>query len=131
MPALKFVKDTLFNPHSPACFWKHPLMAGKVVGGALDNMLLGMARQSHGPVELIADDLEGIIDAYSADCIISYGNIACKHKNGVPKIFKDICNKSGLPSLLMKTDLFDKRINSEEEIKQQISDFFIDSGLVT
>jgi benzoyl-CoA reductase/2-hydroxyglutaryl-CoA dehydratase subunit BcrC/BadD/HgdB len=100
-------------------------------GIALDNMLLGMARQSHGPVELIADDLEGIIDAYSADCIISYGNIACKHKNGVPKIFKDICNKSGLPSLLMKTDLFDKRINSEEEIKQQISDFFIDSGLVT
>jgi len=99
-------------------------------GIAQDNMLLGMARQSHGPVELIAEDLESIIDAYAADCIISYGNIACKHKNGVPKIFKDICNKSGLPSLLMKTDLFDKRVNSEEEIKRQIRDFFIDNGLV-
>ncbi len=98
-------------------------------GIAIDNINLGMTRQSHGPVELIIDDLEGIIDAYSADCIISFGNVACKHKNGVPEIFRAVCRKSGLPHLLMATDLFDERENSEEEIKKQISEFFKNSGL--
>ncbi len=45
MPALKFVTETLFNPHSPACWWKHPLMARKVVGGALDNMFLPLGEK--------------------------------------------------------------------------------------
>jgi len=28
------------NPHSPACVWKHPYMAAKVLVGALENLLL-------------------------------------------------------------------------------------------
>jgi SAM-dependent methyltransferase len=40
LSALGFARDTLFNPHSPACLWKHPLMAAKVFAGALENMLL-------------------------------------------------------------------------------------------
>jgi len=40
VPALEFARDTLLNPHSPACVWKHPVMAGKVVVGALENLLL-------------------------------------------------------------------------------------------
>lgn len=40
MPASDFVRDTLLNPRSPACWWKHPVQAARVVFGALDNALL-------------------------------------------------------------------------------------------
>ncbi len=40
MSAIAFVRDTLFNPRSPACLWKHPLMAGTIFVGALENFLL-------------------------------------------------------------------------------------------
>jgi len=37
---LVFARDTLFNPRSPACFWKHPIQAVRVVNGALVNLVL-------------------------------------------------------------------------------------------
>ena len=40
MPALDFARETLLNPHSPACLWKHPVMAVKVLAGAAENALL-------------------------------------------------------------------------------------------
>ncbi len=40
MSALGFVRDTLLEPRSPACLWKHPLMAGRVVVGAVGNLVL-------------------------------------------------------------------------------------------
>lgn len=45
MPALKFVSETLLDPRSPACWWKHPLMATRVVAGALDNMLMPLGEK--------------------------------------------------------------------------------------
>ncbi len=101
-----------------------------IKGLATDNLNLGMVRQSHGTVELIIEDIENLIDQYAPDCIIFCGNVHCKHKKSVPKIIKDTCKKSGIPTLNMQLDLFDKRANSEEEIKRQIKEFFISSGLV-
>ncbi len=46
MSALAFVRDTLFNPHSPACVWKHPLMAIRVFLGALENFLLPLGEKT-------------------------------------------------------------------------------------
>jgi Methyltransferase domain len=40
LPALGFVRETLLHPQSPACFWKHPVMAARVAFGALGNGLL-------------------------------------------------------------------------------------------
>ena len=40
MPALEFVRTTLIDPHSPACWWKHPWQAAKVALGAAENLLL-------------------------------------------------------------------------------------------
>lgn len=45
MPALEFARDTLLNRHSPACFWRHPLQAGRVVGGALTNLVLSLGER--------------------------------------------------------------------------------------
>ncbi|MCP4573067.1 MAG: class I SAM-dependent methyltransferase [bacterium] len=42
MPALQFVRDTLLNPRSPACAWRHPFMAGRLFGAALENAFLGV-----------------------------------------------------------------------------------------
>ncbi len=43
MPAVEFVRNTLLDTHSPACWWKHPVQAGKVVLGAAENALLSGA----------------------------------------------------------------------------------------
>ncbi len=43
MPALPFLRDTLLNSHSPACLWRHPVMATRLVMAAAENTLLGLA----------------------------------------------------------------------------------------
>lgn len=40
MRALAFLQETLIDPQSPACLWRHPLQAGRVVGGAAANACL-------------------------------------------------------------------------------------------
>jgi SAM-dependent methyltransferase len=40
VPALQFVRETLLDPRSPACWWRHPLMALRVMAGAVENMVL-------------------------------------------------------------------------------------------
>jgi len=46
LSAIAFVRENLFNPRSPACLWKHPLMAGKVFVGALENLLLPLGEKA-------------------------------------------------------------------------------------
>ena len=46
MSALGFARETLLNPHSPACLWKHPIMATKVFAGALENALLPLGEKT-------------------------------------------------------------------------------------
>jgi SAM-dependent methyltransferase len=38
--ALKFATETLLDRRSPACLWRHPLQAGRVIAAALGNALL-------------------------------------------------------------------------------------------
>lgn len=46
LSALDFAKETLLDPRSPACLWKHPLMAVKVVVGAAENLLLPLGERA-------------------------------------------------------------------------------------
>ena len=46
MSAVTFVRDTLLDPRSPACCWKHPAMALKVLAGALENFLLPLGERT-------------------------------------------------------------------------------------
>jgi hypothetical protein len=43
MSANAFVRATLLSPGSPACAWKHPLQASRLVRGAARNALIGAA----------------------------------------------------------------------------------------
>ena len=40
MPAVSFIRNTLLDRHSPACWWRHPLMALRVVTAGAENFLL-------------------------------------------------------------------------------------------
>jgi hypothetical protein len=41
VPAWAFVRSTLLDSRSPACWWRHPDQAARIVAGALDNALAG------------------------------------------------------------------------------------------
>lgn len=47
MPAWSYARRTIFNPHSRACFWKHPVQASRMVLGYLGNHLLGFSERLH------------------------------------------------------------------------------------
>lgn len=48
MPALRFVRETLLDARSPACWWRHPVMAARVLAGAAENALLPLADRLPG-----------------------------------------------------------------------------------
>lgn len=48
MSALAFVRSTLFDGRSPACLWRHPVMAGRVLAGAVENALLPLGERVAG-----------------------------------------------------------------------------------
>ena len=54
--ALDFARETLLNPHSPACFWKHPLQAARMVLGTLVNYLLLLGWSLDDKTELFTRD---------------------------------------------------------------------------
>ncbi len=101
-----------------------------VKGITLENLHLGMTRQTHGPIEFTTEELDRILDEYSGDCLIYNSHIACKQNLAADKIIKDICKKSGLPVLFLEVDIFDKRVASEEKIKKQIKEFFVNNHLI-
>ncbi len=43
MPAAEFVRNTLLDSRSPACWWKHPLQATGILLAAAENALLAVA----------------------------------------------------------------------------------------
>jgi SAM-dependent methyltransferase len=45
VPAIAFVRETLLNDRSPACLWRHPVMALRVVAAAAENGLLPLAER--------------------------------------------------------------------------------------
>jgi SAM-dependent methyltransferase len=40
VPAWSYARQTIFNPHSRACLWRHPLRAARMIAGAGHNYLL-------------------------------------------------------------------------------------------
>ncbi|MCE5212370.1 MAG: 2-hydroxyacyl-CoA dehydratase family protein [Deltaproteobacteria bacterium] len=97
---------------------------------ARNHLFLAMARQCHGPVEFITQELEKSIEEYSPDCLIFAGHAGCKHGWGAIGIIKDLLKKRGLPSLFMNMDIMDQRHATEDDIKRWITEFFRSNGFV-
>ncbi|MBN1496049.1 MAG: 2-hydroxyacyl-CoA dehydratase [Spirochaetes bacterium] len=98
-------------------------------GIGLDRLNMGMIRQSHGMANFNTDELTGAIEDYSGDCVILFGHMGCKHNQAIHRIIKDTCRKAGVPALLLECDIANRKVTSEDELKRQISDFFIRNGL--
>lgn len=101
-----------------------------LVGAGLIDLYNGMSRQAHGKLDFITDELYEAVEAYSPDCIMFVRHSGCRHGWAVSRIIRDTCKKIGLPALYMSVDIFDDRVCSENEIKEQIDVFFKSNGLV-
>ena len=100
-----------------------------IQGLARTHLKIAMARQLRGPAEFFTQELERIIQEYSGDCFIFTRHQGCKGGWAVNKMVRDVCEKSGLPALFLSTDSFDPRFASEQQIKEEITEFFISNGL--
>ena len=98
-------------------------------GLAKAHLNIAMARQCRGPAEFFTGELSRIIAEYNGDCFIFTRHQGCKTSYAMGKLVSDVCRKAGLPALFLATDSFDKRCVNEEQVKQQLSDFFRENGL--
>ncbi len=89
-----------------------------------------MTKQMRGPAEFYIDELQRMIEEFSGDCLIFARHQGCKTGWAMGKLIRDVCRESGLPTLFLSTDIFDKRVANEEQIKKEITEFFICNGLV-
>lgn len=91
-------------------------------------LMTGMIRQTHGDAGFITEELSQYIEEYSADCVIMSNTTGCRGNMAAKKLVIDVCRKHGVPVLFMDVDIYDKRINSEAEMKNKIREFFITNG---
>ena len=99
-------------------------------GLAIANMNLCMPRQFHGPVELFHRDLERVCEQYDGDCFIYAGHAGCKHGWASVRLLKEYMKKIGMPLLVLSTDIFDRRVTHEDQLKEQIEQFLASNGLI-
>ncbi len=95
---------------------------------SISQMHLAMGRQCHGPMEFITDEMVKMIEEYSVDCMIFSGHNGCKHGWAGVKIVSDLCKEKKLPVLFLSVDVMDNRHTSEQQIKDQTTEFFKNHG---
>ena len=82
-------------------------------------------RTMYGPLgqSTIQDILECAED-YKINGCIYYAFIGCRHTCAVIKVFKDVLNEIDVPVLTMDCDIIDPTINSQNEVRQKLEQFF-------
>jgi benzoyl-CoA reductase/2-hydroxyglutaryl-CoA dehydratase subunit BcrC/BadD/HgdB len=61
---------------------------------------------------------------YKVDGAVYWAFIGCRHTCATVKLFKDILNEIDVPVLTLDCDIVDPTINSEEEIREKLEQFF-------
>ena len=88
-----------------------------------------MVRQSHGGPDVQLQDLIYGVKEFQADCVIWPGHRGHKDQSASANMMRECCRDLGVPLLHLNTDVFDERITPLDKIKQQISEFFENTGL--
>jgi benzoyl-CoA reductase/2-hydroxyglutaryl-CoA dehydratase subunit BcrC/BadD/HgdB len=115
------------------------LFPGEIVGyvntSTLESMIEGIAWRSfncpmHRTVMTFSDlhvrDIVTVAKTYRADAAIFGGNHSCKYAWTLPKMLSDALSEElGIPCFTWETDLVDKRFAPPVNIKQQLSQFFM------
>ncbi len=82
-----------------------------------------MARQFRSDIDFYIKDFMNLHQAWSADCGIFAGHIACKHAWGGIGLFKEACRRAGIPLLIFEFDMFDPRVTSWDDLFFQVERF--------
>ncbi len=98
-------------------------------GLATQYMNLTMGRHFHGTLDLYLGEIDRFVEEYKPDCLIFTLHRGCKQSWAIRNILKQKAKEHCLPVLVIEADIFDSRYKTEQQIKDQIEDFFISSGL--
>jgi hypothetical protein len=97
------------------------------------NARLPMVRSIRGPYDqpnMWLDETIAVARAYKADCIIYNGTPGCRNTWGMVKPFARDLEKMGYPTFIMYDDAFDDRVESWENTKARLEEFFSVRGLL-
>ena len=82
-------------------------------------------RSMYGPLDSEAlQDLVDCAEQYRVDGAIYWAFMGCRHTCATVKLFKDLLNEVDVPVLTIDCDIVDPTINSEEEIRGKLEQFF-------
>jgi benzoyl-CoA reductase/2-hydroxyglutaryl-CoA dehydratase subunit BcrC/BadD/HgdB len=82
-------------------------------------------RSMYGPLEEEAmQDIITCAEQYKVDGAIYWAFMGCRHTCATIKLFKDILNEVDVPMLTIDCDIVDPTINSEDEIREKMEQFF-------
>ncbi len=90
---------------------------------------IAMGRHFHGDLGLYLGEIDRFVAEYKPDCFIFALHRGCKQSWAIRRLLKNKANVHNLPVLVIEADIFDTRYKGEQQIKDQIEEFFISSGL--
>ena len=87
--------------------------------------LIPERRSMYGPLEERAlKDIADCAEQYKVDGAIYWAFMGCRHTCATVRVFKDILNEIDVPMLTVDCDIVDPTINSEEEVREKLEQFF-------
>ena len=82
-------------------------------------------RSMYGPLGQEAlQDLIDCAEQYKVDGAVYWAFMGCRHTCATIKLFKDLLNEVDVPVLTIDCDIVDPTINSEDEIREKLEQFF-------
>jgi benzoyl-CoA reductase/2-hydroxyglutaryl-CoA dehydratase subunit BcrC/BadD/HgdB len=92
---------------------------------AKKSALIPERHNMYGPLEEQAlKDLVDCAEQYKVDGAIYWAFMGCRHTCATIKLFKDVLSEVDVPVLTLDCDIVDPTINSEEEIREKLGQFF-------
>jgi benzoyl-CoA reductase/2-hydroxyglutaryl-CoA dehydratase subunit BcrC/BadD/HgdB len=92
---------------------------------AKKSFLIPERRSMYGPLseQALQDITEGA-EQYKIDGAVYWAFMGCRHTCATIKVIKEILNDIDVPMLTIDCDIVDPTINSEEEIRDKLEQFF-------
>ncbi len=86
-----------------------------------ENMI--MRNRTHGGYKVLLDQLWEYCEEFNADTVILWEHMACKALTGMHGQFEEKAREKGIHLIWVSHDLFDPRIVSRQEIRDQINNY--------
>jgi len=87
--------------------------------------LIPERRSMYGPLEeRTLKDIVDCAEQYKVDGAIYWAFMGCRHTCATVRLFKDILSEIDVPMLTVDCDIVDPTINSEEEVREKLEQFF-------